>query len=113
LTPEETQRLITSISDDQNPTAAKAIMLLLLTGARRNEITQAKWKYVDWEKRALLVPVSKSGKPRIIALNAGALTVLKSIPRGPTCPYIFPTRLVDLFRPWDRIRCRASRTPSG
>src|SRR5260370_41897800 len=45
LTPEETQRLITSISDDQNPTAAKAIMLLLLTGPRRNELTQAKWQY--------------------------------------------------------------------
>ena len=26
-------------------------MLLLLTGARRNEITHARWEHVDWEKR--------------------------------------------------------------
>jgi hypothetical protein len=31
-------------------------MLLLLTGARRRQITQAKWQHVDWEKRVLLVP---------------------------------------------------------
>jgi len=40
-------------------------MLLLLTGARRNEITHAKWENLDPEKRTLLVPLSKSGKPRL------------------------------------------------
>jgi hypothetical protein len=34
LTPEETQRLIGSIHVDKNQIAAKAIMLLLLTGVR-------------------------------------------------------------------------------
>src|SRR5262249_42009845 len=51
LTPEETQRLIASINADQNQIAARAIILLLLTGARRSEVTQAKWEDVDWEKR--------------------------------------------------------------
>ena len=67
---------------------------LLLTGARRSEITLAKWEHVDWTKQALLVPVSKSGKPRAIALNTAALTLLKSIPRDPACPYVFPTRQI-------------------
>jgi hypothetical protein len=39
LTPEETQRLIGSIHADKNQIAAKAIMLLLLTGARCREVT--------------------------------------------------------------------------
>jgi integrase len=112
LTPEETQRLIAAIDADENRTAARAIMLLLLTGARRNEITQAKWDYVNWQKRTLLVPLSKSGKPRAIALNAQALELLRSIPRIDGNPYIFPSEITgrpspSLYFPWDRIRERA------
>ena len=80
LAPDETQRLISSIAMDENQTAAQAIMLLLLTGGRRNEITQAKWEYVNWERRTLLVPLSKSGKPRAIALNGDALDTLARNP---------------------------------
>ena len=100
--------LAPSLAEDENRAAAQAIMLLLLTGARRREITLAKWEQVDWTRRALLVSVSKSGKPRTIALNTAAtMAVLKSIPRDPACPYIFPTRLVGIFYSWNRIRRRA------
>ena len=107
LSAEETKRLIASVAEDKNRPAAQAITLLLLTGARRREITLAKWEHVDWTKQVLLVSVSKSGKPRAIALNGAALALLKSIPRNPPSPYVFPTRLVGLFCPWDRIRRRA------
>jgi integrase len=111
LDAEETQRLIASIEEDENQTAARAILLLLLTGGRRNEITQAKWEYVNWERRTLLVPLSKSGKPRAIALNGQALALLRAIPRTEN-PYIFPSPVngkpsASLFFPWDRIRKRA------
>jgi integrase len=109
LTPEETQRLIASINADDNQLAAKAIMLLLLTGARRNEITQAKWDHVDWKKQTLLVPLSKSGKPRIVALNGTAIALLQSLPRAAAAEHIFPSPITghpfaSLF---DRIRSRA------
>ena len=112
LTPEETQRLIAAIHSDENQTAAQAIMLLLLTGGRRNEITQAKWEYVNWERRTLLVPLSKSGKPRAIALNGQALTLLRAITPHQGNPYVFPSPVngkpsASLFFPWDRIRKRA------
>ena len=111
LSPEETQRLIVAIEGDENQTAARAILLLLLTGGRRNEITQAKWEYVNWERRTLLVPLSKSGKPRAIALNGPALALLRAIPRTDN-PHIFPSPVngkpsASLFFPWDRIRKRA------
>ncbi len=114
LSAEETQRLIAAIGEDENQTAAQAIMLLLLTGGRRNEITQAKWEYVNWERRTLLVPLSKSGKPRAIALNGPALALLRAIPRSDN-PYIFPSPVngkpsASLFFPWDRIRKRAGLT---
>ena len=107
LTAEETQRLIASINADKNQIAAKAIMLLLLTGARRCEVTRARWEDVDWEKRTLLVPVSKSGKPRTIALNAAAIALLRTAPSDSASPYVFPTQLSGLFCPWNRIRRRA------
>jgi integrase len=112
LSAEETQRLIAALHADENRVAAQAIMLLLLTGARRNEITQAKWEYVNWQRRTLLVPLSKSGKPRAIALNAPAIELLQAINRTDGNPYIFPSEVTgrpspSLYFPWDRIRERA------
>lgn len=112
LTKEEAQRLKISIEADQNKTAAKAIMMLLLTGARRNEITHAKWQHLDWNKQTLLVPLSKSGKPRAIALSVEAIEVLHSVVQSEKSPYIFPSPATNrpspsLFFPWRRIRVRA------
>jgi integrase len=112
LSIDEAQRLIASIEHDENQVAAKAIMLLLLTGARRNEITHARWEYLDWEKQTLLVPVSKSGKPRSIALNAAAIELLRSIFRDSRSSFILPSPVTgqpsaSLFFPWQRIRKRA------
>lgn len=112
LSIEEAQRLIASIKQDENQVAANAIMLLLLTGARRNEITHARWEHLDWDRRTLLVPLSKSGKPRAIALNASAIELLRSLTPADGCPYIFPSPATlrpsaSLHFPWHRMRVRA------
>ena len=112
LSPEETSRLVASIEADENITAAKAIRLLLLTGARRNEVTHAKWEHVDWEKGTLLVPMAKSGKPRIITLSSSALALLASVKKLQGNPYIFPSPITgrpsaSIYFPWNRIRKRA------
>jgi integrase len=112
LTREEAQRLVDALTVDENRTAANAILLLMLTGGRRNEITQAKWEHVLWKERKLLVPLSKSGKPRWIALSTSAMSLLDSIPRLPGCDYIFPSPITNrpcpsLWFPWRRIRARA------
>ena len=44
---------------------------------------------------------------RQIALNAATIALLRSVPRDPTTPYLFRTRLIGLFYPWNRIRRRA------
>jgi integrase len=112
LTEEEAEALVRAIHADENQTAARSIMLLLLTGARRNEITFARWDYVDWKNKTLLVPKSKSGRARVIALNQSAIALLTSTPRLDGNPYIFPSPVTgrpsaSLFFPWDRIRARA------
>jgi integrase len=112
LTEDEAEALVRSIHVDENKTAARSIMLLLLTGARRNEITFAKWDYIDWKNKTLLVPKSKSGRARVIALNQSAIALLTATPRIEGNPYIFPSEVTgrpsaSLFFPWDRIRERA------
>jgi len=72
----------------------------------------AKWEHVDWQRHTLLVPVSKSGKPRTIDLNGPAIALLQSVPRVQGSEHIFPSPFsghpfASLFYPWDRIRRRA------
>ncbi|HVZ53205.1 MAG TPA: tyrosine-type recombinase/integrase [Pseudolabrys sp.] len=112
LSEDEAEALVRAIHADENQTAARSIMLLLLTGGRRNEITHAKWDYVDWKNKTLLVPKSKSGRARAIALNQSAIALLTATPRIEGNPYIFPSPVTgrpsaSLFFPWDRIRERA------
>jgi len=108
----EAENLVRAIHVDENQTAARSIMLLLLTGARRNEVTFAKWDYIDWKNKTLLVPKSKSGRARVIALNQSAIALLTATPRIAGNEYIFPSEVTgkpsaSLFFPWDRIRQRA------
>ena len=108
----EIERLVKALTADENQVAAKAIMLLLLTGARRNEITHARWDQIDLKSSTLFVPLSKSGKPRYVFLNAAAVDVLGSIPRFPSSPYVFPSPKTgrpsaSLHFPWQRIRVNA------
>jgi integrase len=100
------------LAKDENQVAAKAILLLLLTGARRNEITHARWEHVDLETSTLFVPLSKSGKPRYVFLNVAAVDVLRSVSRLPGNPYVFPSTVTgrpsaSLHFPWHRIRTKA------
>ncbi|MCB1504988.1 MAG: tyrosine-type recombinase/integrase [Hyphomicrobiaceae bacterium] len=93
------------------PAAIAAIRLLIYTGARRGEILTLKWSYVDFERRMLLLPDSKTGaKP--IMLNQPAIDVLKSIPVLANNPWVLTGRLAgdclqNIEGPWKRIRTAA------
>ena len=50
------------------------------TGARRNEVLEARWEWVNVERGTLSLPDSKTGG-KTIHLNAPALNVLAGLPR--------------------------------
>jgi site-specific recombinase XerD len=58
------------------------------------------------------VPLSKSGKPRNIALNGAAVELLRAIQATSSSAYVFPSPTTgrpspSLYFPWQRIRVRA------
>jgi integrase len=89
-----------------------AIRLLLFTGARLGEILGLRWDYVDIERACLRLPDSKTGQ-KVLYLNAPALEVLAALPRVEANPYVIcgkreGAHLVNLEKPWRRIRARAT-----
>jgi integrase len=112
LSGDEMRVLMEALKEDENQQAAKAIELLLLTGARRNEITQARWEHVNLAHKTMLVPLSKSGKPRTISLNQAAVDLIYNLPSRGESDWLFPSPRTGkpcpaLYYPWERVRKKA------
>ena len=91
--------------------AITAIRLLVATGARLSEILTLKWDHVQFERRRLRLPDSKTGA-KTIELTPHAVDLLKALTRVDGNPYVIVGRrhgqhLIDLQRPWQRIRSAA------
>lgn len=116
LSPAEIGHLGTVLADIEgegkfSPHVIAAIRLLILTGARLNEILTMEWAWVDFEMARVRLPDSKTGA-KTIYLNAPALQVLATIPKLEGNPHVVcgqkhGARLINLQKPWSIIRQRA------
>ncbi len=94
-------------------TAVKIIELLMLTGARRQEISALKWTEVDFTFSVLRLEASKTGA-KIVPLAGAALARLEAIRGEPDADpvWVFPNARGDgpydgVGRAWDRLRAQA------
>lgn len=101
-----------SVDKTLSASASNAIRLLLLTGARLNEVLGAEWQWVDYKRKLIALPDSKTGaKP--VFLSEAAITILKqqkAIAGNST--FIFPGRgeegrMINLRKPWSKVCGRA------
>jgi integrase len=111
LSAPEVQRLFEELDNNRNVQVAQVVRLLLYTGARKREVLDARWEHVDFDRRLLTVPLSKSGKPRYIPLSDAAVELLQGLPRVDDIPWVFfnpKTRKppVSIFYAWDSIRAK-------
>jgi integrase len=86
------------------------IKLLLHTGLRKQELLSLKWEYVDLKNGIVTIPETKNGRVHVLPLTKVAAELIKELPRDNT--YLFHYqghRLLDLKRPWDRIREKVGR----
>jgi integrase len=68
------------------PFAAAGLRLCLFTGARSGEITSIRWEQIDWERRLIRLPDSKTNEPKTIHLSDAAIGILRDVPRAG--PYV-------------------------
>ncbi len=87
-----------------------AIRLLILTGARRREITSLRWSEVDFTERCLRIADSKTGAKEV-PLNSQAMMLLSELPRAAGEERVFPATRHEvgyaIQYTWNRVRNRA------
>ena len=82
------------------------IRLLMLTGARREEIAQLRWSEVDNLSIKLKGARTKSGEPHDIPLSAPALALLEHLPRIATSDLVFTTNGKTSISGWSHAKDR-------
>jgi integrase len=111
LTQEETARLFEAVQKSPNPMLQHIIPMLILTGARKREVLDAKWEDFDLQRSQWRIPTTKAGRPRYVPISAGVVNLLACIPRN-DCPYVFANPktgkpYVSIFNGWNTARKQA------
>lgn len=109
LSVEEAQRLYEAVCKSENTMLKYIVPMLILTGARKREVLDAKWDDFDLGRRAWRIPISKSGKARHVPLSDGALALLATMPRNMDCKWAFANPetgkpYVSIFCAWNTAR---------
>ena len=109
LSSQEAQRLYEAVKNSDNPMLQYIVPMLILTGARKREVLDAKWEDFDLIRRQWRIPITKSGRPRHVPLSEGVLQLLASIPQGKGCDPVFAnpkTKMAynSVFFSWNTAR---------
>lgn len=108
-----------ALEAEPNRQAADFIRLLLLTGARVGELRNATHGDVDLQSGIWLIPLSKSGKARVVILSDQAIECFARQIVVPGNPYLFPgaskygkqlDRMAPPQKAFERVKARASIT---
>jgi integrase len=116
------ERLFAALADMEGdsrlrPAVADALRVIALTGARRGEIIQLRWRNVELGQGRIVWPPKrhktghKTGKPRIIQLPSAAQEIIARQPQGEPDDYVFkPSKgggPVALRKPWKAVQAEA------
>jgi len=80
--------------------------LLILTGARREEIGQLKWSEIEGDLIALEGARTKNAVPQTIPLSLPAATVLQHVPRIAESKRVFTTNGKTAVSGWSRAKSK-------
>jgi len=112
LSQDEARRLYEQVRKSDNPMLQFIIPMLIMTGARKREVLDAKWEDFDIERRQWRIPMTKTGRPRHVPLSDGVLRLLATVPQDDGHPWVFANPgtkkpYVSIFYAWDTARKRA------
>lgn len=111
LSQDEAQSLYIAVQASVNPMLQYIVPMLILTGARKREVLDAKWEEFDLDRRQWRVSVTKAGKPRYIPLSDGVVQLLSTMPHD-NDTWVFPNPktekpFVSIFFSWNTARKQA------
>jgi integrase len=111
LSQDEAKRLYDAVCESENPMLKFIVPMLILTGARKREVLDAKWTDFDLERRIWRIPTTKAGKARHVPLADGVMNLLATMPRD--LPWAFANP--DTGKPYVSIYCawHTARTKAG
>ena len=89
LSSEEAKALLIAIKNSKNPMLQHIISMLILTGARKREVLDAKWEDFDMERKIWRIPTTKAGKARIVPLSDAASVLLIKLRQRKRCAHAF------------------------
>lgn len=109
LSADEAKQLYETVCASPNQMLKFIVPILILTGARKRELLDAKWADFDLDRRTWRISITKTGKARHVPLNDGAMQILGSIPRAPGCEWLVPNPktskpFVSIFTAWNTAR---------
>jgi integrase len=84
-----------------------AVLLLILTGARREEVCAMRWSEVDFTAKAWTLPAArtKNGVEHVVPLSDAALSVLEQMPRiGRGEDFVFTTTGKTSVSGWSKAK---------
>jgi integrase len=84
----------------------QAIRLLILTGARREEIGQLRWAEVSGAALELKGDRTKNGEPHTIPLSDPALAIIEGLPRISGSAFVFTVDGKKPISGWSRAKVR-------
>jgi integrase len=116
LSREELPRFLKALAQENDTLSKAAILLLLFSGCRRNEILSTTWNQVRLDEGRLYLPVTKNGRSRTVHLNQKASEILQELSarrddqeRTRDSQFVFPSRqgtkkkyLYDLRKPLEK-----------
>ncbi len=80
LSSEETLKLVHLLEEYHHRPGARAIHLILLTGANKSEILNARWENVDLQRGILATSGAFTHRRRLIPLNSEAIKLIRTLP---------------------------------
>jgi integrase len=105
------ETLVKSEQSGISPYAIAAIRFMALTGCRKNEALLLRRSWIDFERRLVKYPDSKTGQ-KVMRIGAAAVDLVSSLPQVAGCPLVFASAAggeipLSIGKIWRKLRSEA------